>query len=109
MLKRPHQALTAIGLAVGLLAVTATYAQSKPSSGREAFYRCKDKSGQTHYGDSLPAACSGYDTEVLNDRGTLVRLIEGDRKSTRLNSSHLVISYAVFCLKKTTNARDNIT
>src|SRR5256885_7289869 len=25
-----------------------------------------------------------------------------DRKSTRLNSSHLVISYAVFCLKKKT-------
>src|SRR5215218_10733693 len=27
----------------------------------------------------------------------------GDRKSTRLNSSHTVISYAVFCLKKKTN------
>src|SRR5256885_6436701 len=26
--------------------------------------------------------------------------LSGDRKSTRLNSSHLVISYAVFCLKK---------
>src|SRR3989454_7194984 len=26
--------------------------------------------------------------------------ISADRKSTRLNSSHLVISYAVFCLKK---------
>src|SRR5256885_11154893 len=26
--------------------------------------------------------------------------VMGDRKSTRLNSSHLVISYAVFCLKK---------
>src|SRR5256885_9514366 len=26
-----------------------------------------------------------------------------DRKSTRLNSSHLVISYAVFCLKKNNN------
>src|SRR5438034_8595604 len=26
--------------------------------------------------------------------------LEGDRKSTRLNSSHTVISYAVFCLKK---------
>src|SRR2546426_6661372 len=26
--------------------------------------------------------------------------MQGDRKSTRLNSSHLVISYAVFCLKK---------
>src|SRR5256885_15678235 len=27
-------------------------------------------------------------------------LLDRDRKSTRLNSSHLVISYAVFCLKK---------
>src|SRR2546426_1780121 len=27
-------------------------------------------------------------------------LLDVDRKSTRLNSSHLVISYAVFCLKK---------
>src|SRR5256885_12467179 len=26
--------------------------------------------------------------------------VDADRKSTRLNSSHLVISYAVFCLKK---------
>src|SRR2546426_3859371 len=31
----------------------------------------------------------------------------GDRKSTRLNSSHLVISYAVFCLKKKKIASDN--
>src|SRR5256885_5453022 len=30
-------------------------------------------------------------------------LEESDRKSTRLNSSHLVISYAVFCLKKKKN------
>src|SRR5256885_15505561 len=30
--------------------------------------------------------------------GTVIGLL--DRKSTRLNSSHLVISYAVFCLKK---------
>ena len=28
-----------------------------------------------------------------------------DRKSTRLNSSHLVISYAVFCLKKKTKTK----
>src|SRR5437588_8389142 len=28
------------------------------------------------------------------------RLVRTDRKSTRLNSSHTVISYAVFCLKK---------
>src|SRR5256885_13041518 len=29
-----------------------------------------------------------------------VQWLNADRKSTRLNSSHLVISYAVFCLKK---------
>src|SRR5256885_12671867 len=31
-----------------------------------------------------------------------------DRKSTRLNSSHLVISYAVFCLKKKKNSPKNV-
>src|SRR5437868_10558332 len=30
-----------------------------------------------------------------------------DRKSTRLNSSHVSISYAVFCLKKKTNIHNN--
>src|SRR5947207_4375511 len=30
-----------------------------------------------------------------------------DRKSTRLNSSHTVISYAVFCLKKKKNPQDD--
>src|SRR5256885_3889017 len=34
------------------------------------------------------------DVKINVDRWTI------DRKSTRLNSSHLVISYAVFCLKK---------
>src|SRR5205814_5168869 len=46
---------------------------------------------------------------------TGVMLTGGDRKSTRLNSSHLGISYAVFCLKKKKkkkkkkNAQDNKT
>src|SRR5215467_15184156 len=33
----------------------------------------------------------------------------GDRKSTRLNSSHLVISYAVFCLKKKKNTKQKLS
>src|SRR5256885_7586515 len=33
-------------------------------------------------------------------RDAVVLRAKQDRKSTRLNSSHLVISYAVFCLKK---------
>src|SRR5258708_26747501 len=38
------------------------------------------------------------------ERGTLPRSELKDRKSTRLNSSHQIISYAVFCLKKKTSA-----
>src|SRR2546426_9159313 len=34
-------------------------------------------------------------------------VVEADRKSTRLNSSHLVISYAVFCLKKKKICQDH--
>src|ERR1022692_1485234 len=34
-------------------------------------------------------------------------LFRSDRKSTRLNSSHLVISYAVFCLKKKKKHKQN--
>src|SRR5690242_21219287 len=44
------------------------------------------------------------DLEVLHQSGIKVPKIgideELDRKSTRLNSSHMSISYAVFCLKK---------
>src|ERR1039457_2500671 len=39
-------------------------------------------------------------TSELQSPCNLVCLFRSDRKSTRLNSSHLVISYAVFCLKK---------
>src|SRR2546430_4354153 len=38
--------------------------------------------------------------DVLDARGDVVRHLTRDRKSTRLNSSHSQISYAVFCLKK---------
>src|SRR5205807_6275040 len=46
-----------------------------------------------------PASCNACrqvtQLEAVDDAGG-----KSDRKSTRLNSSHLVISYAVFCLKK---------
>src|ERR1039457_3960616 len=41
---------------------------------------------------------------TLSSKGQLVL---PDRKSTRLNSSHLVISYAVFCLKKKNSLRSD--
>src|SRR5690625_2657259 len=48
---------------------------------------------------------------ILEDEGytvnkTYVDLAPGDRKSTRLNSSHVAISYAVFCLKKKKTAHE---
>src|SRR2546430_12325616 len=39
---------------------------------------------------------------LVDSAHVLVRRDEKDRKSTRLNSSHSQISYAVFCLKKKT-------
>src|SRR5256885_5990926 len=55
--------------------------------------------------DRLPEQNAERRERILNDRELQPRA--RDRKSTRLNSSHLVISYAVFCLKKknTTNTQ----
>src|SRR5690554_7430665 len=50
----------------------------------------------THYGVEGPGLLQDY-----NHLGGKI----GDRKSTRLNSSHVRISYAVFCLKKKTYER----
>src|SRR5256885_9768075 len=53
--------------------------------------------------DALPIfrvlKCDAHTHEALRMSRPLLRS-RRDRKSTRLNSSHLVISYAVFCLKK---------
>src|SRR3989442_1680906 len=48
---------------------------------------------------------------ILHSNGstvTWILLAKGDRKSTRLNSSHVRISYAVFCLKKKKKKKTNI-
>src|SRR5690242_14222570 len=46
---------------------------------------------------------SFVDTKRYSDRLAKAQKETGDRKSTRLNSSHMSISYAVFCLKKKKN------
>src|SRR5690606_4792123 len=70
-----------------------------------------DAGGVEHAPTSLAAKVQGpaailrilaklHAAESLADaRALLPRLGDGDRKSTRLNSSHVKISYAVFCLK----------
>src|SRR5947208_11035262 len=52
---------------------------------------------------SLPLRFQGWSVRPeLSLRDTIYtqQLVPSDRKSTRLNSSHQIISYAVFCLKK---------
>src|SRR5688500_19720138 len=73
----------------------------------------------TVLGDVLPFVFAGnpVQAEEGNNRTKIINEIVSseifgadasrDRKSTRLNSSHLVISYAVFCLKKKTKKAKN--
>src|SRR5256885_11786129 len=58
--------------------------------------------GDTLGRNDLPAAETPRPEEERRPRGP-------DRKSTRLNSSHLVISYAVFCLKKKKKTKTQYT
>src|SRR5258707_5420284 len=44
----------------------------------------------------------------IGDQAVLEGLAHQDRKSTRLNSSHANISYAVFCLKKKTKTHTSL-
>src|SRR5438067_3698687 len=52
------------------------------------------------YGLKQPWTSIGLDASELSLDGPLFEPYSQDRKSTRLNSSHVSISYAVFCLKK---------
>src|SRR5258708_40200909 len=51
-------------------------------------------------GGQRPVQHPGRARLAADRRHDGAREAEGDRKSTRLNSSHQIISYAVFCLKK---------
>src|SRR5256885_5542994 len=57
-----------------------------------------------HLAEAVDALRHAFDQALRHDGDGL--LARGDRKSTRLNSSHLVISYAVFCLKKKKKSED---
>src|SRR3712207_8059193 len=58
-------------------------------------------------GRSVGAAGGEEDLGALARLGGEAHLDDEDRKSTRLNSSHANISYAVFCLKKKKNKLHN--
>src|SRR2546426_4997500 len=81
---------------------------------RSAFDEHQVLSIVDHPAGDQPAGVAQHDVGPIADdvrpvgleEHVLERRLVGDRKSTRLNSSHLVISYAVFCLKKKKNKQD---
>src|SRR2546426_7296828 len=89
---------------------TATFAQDRNQ------VLCKGSpvpEGYAISGEMISDSCNGTAWIIKPKAGPRSRLdrfnsaasntVSPDRKSTRLNSSHLVISYAVFCLKKKKN------
>src|SRR5437867_10721313 len=96
-----------------MLFLCSTVLALAPAAAQERMYKCVDARGKVYYTQVPPPECLGRDTQELNKSGTLIRKNPAalspaqaqareaeDRKSTRLNSSHRTISYAVFCLKK---------
>src|SRR2546426_2635980 len=82
-----------------------TSSVGRPSR-RSAWYSCSTFCTGTFQSLSPPISSVGVTMRSTalkgESRSHSSRFFQGspDRKSTRLNSSHLVISYAVFCLKK---------
>src|SRR5690606_40968888 len=66
------------------------------------YYHADGNYNFSHLWDVIDIQAGGsYRKYELNSYGTIYTdYNETDRKSTRLNSSHVKISYAVFCLKK---------
>src|SRR6266496_1328864 len=78
---------------------------STTPSSRHCLFFCNDTATTEIYTlslhDALPILCGGPGFRGRLGRGVpAAHAAAQDRKSTRLNSSHVEISYAVFCLKK---------
>src|SRR3712207_7383120 len=90
-----------------LFPYTTLFRSSRPGWGRRAGRaggRALDRGVRpgghgTHRPDPEPGRVVASSAHVRGEPGG-ARVVDGDRKSTRLNSSHANISYAVFCLKK---------
>src|SRR5690625_3474088 len=96
----------AVGYATDLLVKAgATVMFSEVTEVRDAVHLLTPRAESKEVADALVREMDWYDKYL--DKGDVDRSAnptpgnkKGDRKSTRLNSSHVAISYAVFCLKK---------
>ena len=84
-------------LIFGQVSLAATNNRPRPANnpqsqtgGHEAYFRCRDENGNQHFGDSMPQECLGMDTEVLSDRGNVVRVIDGAKTAAEKASQKSV-------------------
>src|SRR5437870_11348682 len=68
----------------------------------------REGSAPEQVGTNLPASSARRPRPFSRNLETASASSQTDRKSTRLNSSHVAISYAVFCLKKKKKKKKNI-
>src|SRR2546430_3979498 len=74
------------------------YWTPRPTVRPQAHGRCRESIGQTSH--RICCDQNGSQSKSGSRDGSCLQSLPTDRKSTRLNSSHSQISYAVFCLKK---------
>src|SRR5690625_6654919 len=89
---RADAGISGVFMSAETIAATTVFA----AAGAAALFphRARPAGGRPEYGGGF-LRCSAH-KRILRDRHTAT-----DRKSTRLNSSHVAISYAVLCLSKT--------
>src|SRR2546426_5077529 len=99
-----------------LHSITSSLLGAAPATAQKTFWPVPATGKRSsHHGATKVVACEvGTDAlenavnEPVKFTFPLLLTKSVDRKSTRLNSSHLVISYAVFCLKKKKKESQNI-
>src|SRR5256885_11031311 len=104
--QREREAIEALTLLARIVLATGGGAVLLPENRRHLAERGCVVYLQTSVAQQAQRVRHGRNRPLLSDGDTSARLGQLDRKSTRLNSSHLVISYAVFCLKKKNNSHD---
>src|SRR3712207_8817066 len=83
-----------------LFPYTTLFRSSGASTGAHEAVELRDGDKSVYLGKGVLKAVDAVNNEILDAIGGMDAEDQVDRKSTRLNSSHANISYAVFCLKK---------
>src|SRR2546430_4205115 len=96
--------LTVTGVQTCALPISLPFHRQRQSAGSSGRFETlfPGSRGSAFRGAYAPGSRTSRNPKNLDHHGTerLPQLSSRDRKSTRLNSSHSQISYAVFCLKK---------